>query len=196
MLFTINTFYQAQLDRFGLWRAILCAAALSLALVSLVMPWLTIKILGELSLSPLDILRSIFIRNDTGATNSPQLTQALTAFTDSFAALTISMIVFPLAVGSLIVGLVSTRFRDSALIGGGFNALLSATSWIYCVESLKSHAFSDASSAGGFGQLLGTALSSTVQIGPGAYLLIAAGIIALSGYFIKDSMVKAVSNKS
>ncbi len=166
--------------------AILAVVVLCLVLVALILPWLTVSILGMFSFSLLDIFRGSFTADESG-TGRPDVTQLASSYPDTNVAMAMTLITYVIALFFSVIALASSRLRMRALGSGGFSALSSAVLWIYMIESLKSHAISE---SGGLGQMFGAVLSSAVNIGVGTYLVLIAGIVGMAAYFLRESLSK------
>lgn len=178
--------YTLTYPRRGLIAAILAVVVLSLIVIAIILPWLTVSILGQFSFSLLDIFRGSYAPDDNSP-GRPDVTQLASTYPDTNVALAMTLITYVIALFFSIVALASPKLRMRALGSSGFSALSSAVLWIYMIESLKSHAISE---SGGLGQMFGGVLSAAVNIGVGTYLVLIAGILGLATYFLRESLTK------
>lgn len=167
---------------------LIAAAGVVVFLLSSTMPWLTVSILGQFSITMGDVYRLIsraIQQRQAPSTTQANPTEAVAGYASSVGAILASIILYPV---SAALGLVAVWARKVAL-PAGILAAASGILWIVGVDSLKSQLVQQAGSQGGIGGQLAaafaTALASAVQVGYGAYVAVVAGLMILVAFFVK-----------
>lgn len=193
----------------------LTSVAVGLLLISLAMPWLVVNLFGQRSYSALDNMKSVAnIQEDEDNSsdpprNDPVLSDLRSVYPNSSLSFVITMVaLYPISIITMIAAIITLaafRSNDSkkttsslpstlALTAGIF-AIATGIVWIYSVESFKAQFSRDAELSGGIigEEWKGNAnlfVDRLIVMGVGHYVVIAAGVIGISSYFITKSHCK------
>ncbi|MBI2451485.1 hypothetical protein HYV50_00230 [Candidatus Pacearchaeota archaeon] len=167
---------------------ILFPLSIGIMLPSLIAPWVTINLSGQHSHSPFDIIKSA-ISQSAGFVSQNQfdLLDLWAKYTDSYFALILSMITYITSITLMILSIALKKNRSKFILIAGILAMSSGISWIYTIESFKTHFVQTAVSAGGIigeewkGQE-STIINSIIVTGFGHHLVILAGTLAILAY--------------
>src|SRR2546426_2227082 len=161
------------------------AAVLTMLLVAMLLPWLTVNLSGQFMFSLIDAIRGLASNQAVATSNfrDGDFASFTTTYKDIFLAFAFSVLFYASAIIYSIGSLVSTNKRKTALGPAGTLAIAATIAWVAGIEILKSHVLADAKSGGPFAGLASGFINSVFSAGAGPYLVLAGGIIALVFYF-------------
>jgi hypothetical protein len=175
------------------YRFIFLPISLGLLLPSLAIPWLTIDFLGHHSYSPITILGEIInVNNNKNQNENFRLLDVTYTYHDSFIAIVISMIIYLVSTLVVIAGILLRKQRKRIVLAGGILAIIASITWIFAIDSFKSHFAQEAASTGGLiaGEWKGKEsqiINHIIVIGPGHYFVIIGGVLAMSSYVLEKN---------
>jgi hypothetical protein len=177
------------------YRYILLPISLGLLLPSLAISWATIDFLGHHSYLPINILGEIINHNGNNNNNNQnddnfRLLDITSTYHDSFYAIVFSMIIYLVSILVVIATILFRKHREKIALAGGILAIIAVMTWIYAIDSFKSHFAQEAASTGGLiaGEWKGKEsllINRIVMIGPGHNFVIIGGVLAISTYAIE-----------
>ena len=177
------------------YKFILLPIALGLLFPTLLMPWVIINFQGVNGLTPLDLMRGSYARNnnDSGSKESfatasrehPEL-----VFLDLVSSYKVEgaysfwISTYLASIVAMILSIVSQRLRTKMAVIAGSLAIAAAIAWFYSIEELKINFAEQAAITGG---LIGeefkgnerTLIDTIVRMGFGPYVVIPAGALAI-----------------
>jgi len=183
------------------YQFILLPIALGLMLPTLLMPWVIINLQGVNGLTPLDLVRGSYERNNNDGGNKDDIVTSSRehpelVFLDLVSsykvqgAFALWISTYLASIMAMILSLVFQRLRTRMAIIAGSLAIAAAMTWLYSIEELKVNFAEQAAITGG---LIGeefkgnerTLIDTIVRIGFGPYVAIPAGTLAILFYPIQ-----------
>jgi hypothetical protein len=176
---------------------ILVPISLGILVPTLLIPWLSIDLLGHHTYSPLNILIEIIYLNDKTFIQSQNfsLLNIASTYYNSYYAVIFSITIYIGSISFLAASLLLQKKYHKMLLlklvlVGGIFALAAGVSWMYAIETFKNRFEQEAASTGG---LIGEEwkgkesmiINRIIMIGPIPYFVIGAGIIAISSYIFE-----------
>ena len=149
---------------------------------------------GKFSFAILDMTRSFIDRSPTSPLdfqNGDLSSIVQNRYT--FAGFLASIIFYVFAVTFVAISIPNSNHRSTFFAPAAAFAIVSAAACIYGVESLKMQIIEDGRSGGTLAFLANGFVSSTITTGTGAYLVLAAGIIALVFNYVKGQFTSGTS---
>src|SRR5919197_1910923 len=111
-----------------------------LFLPPLVISWLTIDFLGHHSYLPVNILGEIINHNNNNSQNDNFLLLDITStYHDSYFAIVFSMILYLTSILVIIASIIFGKRQKNIILVGGIIGIIATATWIYAVNSFKSH---------------------------------------------------------
>lgn len=168
------------------------AAALAMLLIASVLPWLAVNLQGQFSYNLIDVVRGLTSREavDPAGFRNGDFASFTTTYRDIYVIFAFSVIFYVSAIIYLVGSVVSANKRKAALGPGGILAIAATVAWIFGIEMMKTHVLVDSRSDGPFADFAAGFINSVFNAGAGAYLVLAAGIIALAYYFMKERTIE------
>jgi hypothetical protein len=170
------------------YKFILLPITLGLILPPLVIPWLTIDFLGHHSYLPVNILGEIINHNNSQNDNF-LLLDITSTYHDSYFAIVFSMILYLASIFVIIASIIFGKRQKNIILVGGIIGIIATATWIYAVNSFKSHFSQEAASTGGLiaGEWKGKEnqiVDHIIMMGSGYYFVFIGGALAVSIYVI------------
>lgn len=130
---------------------ILVPIALGVLLPAIFLPWLSINILGETPVSPIDMVSGIW-QDDTRSPDQNRridLHDFMSSYRDTSNAIAASMISYAASIAVMISAIIVRRYRSTIALTAGMLAIGSSLLWFYSIDSLKSSFAEQAAITGG-----------------------------------------------
>ena len=177
------------------YKFILLPIALGLLLPTLLMPWVIINFQGVNGLTPLDLMRGSYGRNNNDSDSKGGIATAIRehpelVFLDLVSSYKVEgayafwISTYLASIVAMILSIVFQRLRTRIAVIAGSLAIAAAITWFYSIEELKINFAEQAAMTGG---LIGeefkgnerTLIDTIVRMGFGPYVAMPAGALAI-----------------
>jgi len=174
-------------------RAAMLPSVLTVLLIAVFLPWLVVNSGERFEFTVLDAIRGLTSSHGSDPSNFRigDFASFISIYKDTYLAFAFGVIFYAISIAFVVFGAAFKERRKAALGPSGVSAIASVMAWIFGIESLKSHILSDGQLGSAYSGQISGFLDSAVTPGFGPLIVLAAGIMALAYYFIKEQPEKS-----